>query len=83
MSIAIVTGAAGLVGSEAARHFGERGIDSVGLSNASRNVVRSPLSARGRAVSLGPPSSGVADLGYLDGSFGGARAPQSQSLQDQ
>lgn len=37
MSVAIVTGAAGLVGSEAARHFAERGLDVVGIDNDMRS----------------------------------------------
>ena len=38
MSIAIVTGAAGLIGSEAAAHFAEMGMDVVGIDNDMRRV---------------------------------------------
>lgn len=38
MSVAIVTGAAGLIGSEAARFFGARGLDVVGIDNDLRRV---------------------------------------------
>lgn len=36
MSIAIITGSAGLVGSEATRHFSSRGLDIVGIDNDMR-----------------------------------------------
>ena len=36
MSIAIVTGSAGLIGSEASRHFAEEGMDVVGIDNDMR-----------------------------------------------
>jgi len=36
MSVAIVTGAAGLIGSEASRHFAEQGLDVVGIDNDMR-----------------------------------------------
>jgi CDP-paratose 2-epimerase len=38
MSIAIITGAAGLIGSEAALYFGEAGMDIVGVDNDMRRV---------------------------------------------
>ena len=38
MSIAVITGSGGLIGSEAAIHFGELGIDVVGLDNDMRRV---------------------------------------------
>lgn len=38
MSIAIITGSAGLVGSEASRHFSSRGLDIVGIDNDMRAV---------------------------------------------
>lgn len=36
MSVAIITGSAGLIGSEAARHFAEQGLDIVGIDNDMR-----------------------------------------------
>ncbi len=36
MSVAIITGSAGLIGSEAARYFAERGLDVVGVDNDMR-----------------------------------------------
>ena len=36
MTIAIVTGAAGLVGAAAVKHFAERGMDVVGIDNDMR-----------------------------------------------
>ena len=33
MSVALVTGSAGLIGSEAARHFASLGLDVVGIDN--------------------------------------------------
>ena len=38
MSLVVITGSAGLVGSEAARHFGELGLDVVGIDNDMRRV---------------------------------------------
>ena len=38
MSVAVVTGSAGLIGSEAAVHFAERGLDVVGVDNDMRRV---------------------------------------------
>ncbi len=38
MSIALITGSAGLVGSEATRHFAKRGMDIVGVDNDMRSV---------------------------------------------
>jgi len=38
MSVALITGAAGLIGSEAALHFAERGFDVVGIDNDMRRV---------------------------------------------
>jgi CDP-paratose 2-epimerase len=38
MSVAIVTGSAGLIGSEAAAHFAGRGLDVVGIDNDMRGV---------------------------------------------
>jgi CDP-paratose 2-epimerase len=38
MSIALITGSAGLIGSEAAIHFAERGLDVVGIDNDMRRV---------------------------------------------
>ncbi len=42
MSVAIITGAAGLIGSEAALHFGGLGLDVVGLDNDMRSVFFGP-----------------------------------------
>ena len=36
MSVAVVTGAAGLIGSEAVRHFASLGLDVVGIDNDMR-----------------------------------------------
>jgi CDP-paratose 2-epimerase len=38
VTVAIITGAAGLIGSEAALHFGELGLDVVGIDNDMRRV---------------------------------------------
>ncbi|HEY0758405.1 MAG TPA: NAD-dependent epimerase/dehydratase family protein [Acidisarcina sp.] len=38
MSVAVVTGSAGLIGSEAARHFAESGMQVVGIDNDMRSV---------------------------------------------
>jgi CDP-paratose 2-epimerase len=37
MSLAIITGSAGLIGSEAARHFAQQGLDVVGIDNDMRS----------------------------------------------
>jgi CDP-paratose 2-epimerase len=42
MSVAIITGAAGLIGSEAARHFAEDGWDVVGIDNDMRALFFGP-----------------------------------------
>ena len=42
MSVAVITGAAGLIGSEAALHFGELGLDIVGIDNDMRQVFFGP-----------------------------------------
>lgn len=42
MSIAIITGSAGLVGSEASRHFSSRGLDVVGIDNDMRALFFGP-----------------------------------------
>lgn len=36
MSVAIITGSAGLIGSESARHFADRGLDVIGIDNDMR-----------------------------------------------
>lgn len=38
MSVALITGSAGLIGSEAARHFAEQGLDVVGVDNDMRQT---------------------------------------------
>ncbi len=38
MSVAIITGSAGLIGSEATRHFAQRGMDVVGIDNDMRRT---------------------------------------------
>jgi CDP-paratose 2-epimerase len=38
MSVAVISGSAGLIGSEAARYFGELGLDIVGIDNDMRRV---------------------------------------------
>src|SRR5690349_14029144 len=38
MSVVLITGSAGLIGSEAARHFANRGMDVVGIDNDMRAV---------------------------------------------
>ena len=38
MSIAIITGSAGLIGAEAARFFADRGLDVVGIDNDMRRL---------------------------------------------
>ena len=45
MSLLVVTGSGGLVGSEAALHFGEMGFDVVGLDNDLRRVFFGPESS--------------------------------------
>jgi CDP-paratose 2-epimerase len=42
MSVALITGSAGLVGSEAALHFGKRGMHVVGIDNDSRHHFFGP-----------------------------------------
>jgi CDP-paratose 2-epimerase len=42
MSVAIITGAAGLIGSEAARHFARQGLDVVGIDNDMRQRFFGP-----------------------------------------
>ena len=42
MSVAIVTGSAGLIGSEAARHFANLGLDVVGIDNDMRRYFFGP-----------------------------------------
>jgi len=38
MGVAIITGSSGLIGSEAARHFSQKGLDIVGIDNDMRSV---------------------------------------------
>jgi len=38
MSVAVITGSAGLIGSEAARHFSQKGMDVAGIDNDMRSV---------------------------------------------
>src|SRR4051812_10433986 len=42
MSVAIVTGSAGLIGSEASRHFANQGLDVVGIDNDMRSAFFGP-----------------------------------------
>lgn len=42
MSVAVITGSSGLIGSEAAIHFGELGLDVVGVDNDMRQVFFGP-----------------------------------------
>jgi len=42
MSIAIITGSAGLIGSEATRHFAEQGLDIIGIDNNLRRTFFGP-----------------------------------------
>jgi len=42
MAIAIITGSAGLIGSEAARHFAGKGMDVIGIDNNMRSVFFGP-----------------------------------------
>ena len=42
MAVALVTGAAGLIGSEAARHFGDLGLDVAGIDNDLRGYFFGP-----------------------------------------
>ena len=42
MTVAIITGAAGLIGSEAALHFGNLGLDVVGIDNDQRQIFFGP-----------------------------------------
>jgi CDP-paratose 2-epimerase len=42
MTVAVITGAAGLIGSEAATHFGGLGLDVVGIDNDMRRVFFGP-----------------------------------------
>ncbi|MEO8494726.1 MAG: NAD-dependent epimerase/dehydratase family protein, partial [Planctomycetota bacterium] len=37
MSVAVITGSAGLIGSEAVRHFANAGLDVVGIDNDMRS----------------------------------------------
>lgn len=47
MSVAVITGAAGLIGSEAALHFGGLGLDVVGIDNDMRQVFFGPDGSTG------------------------------------
>ncbi|MGY8686187.1 MAG: NAD-dependent epimerase/dehydratase family protein, partial [Verrucomicrobiales bacterium] len=38
MSLAIITGSAGLIGSEASKHFANQGLDVIGIDNDMRKV---------------------------------------------
>ena len=38
MTIAVITGSAGLIGSEAARHFAGQGLDVIGVDNDMRKM---------------------------------------------
>ncbi|MGD9934691.1 MAG: NAD-dependent epimerase/dehydratase family protein [Dehalococcoidia bacterium] len=42
MTVAVITGAAGLIGSEAALHFGAQGLDVVGIDNDMRRIFFGP-----------------------------------------
>ncbi len=42
MAVAIITGSAGLIGSEAARFFAARGLDIVGIDNDMRSYFFGP-----------------------------------------
>ncbi len=42
MSVAVITGAAGLIGSEAVRHFAEIGLEICGIDNDMRRVFFGP-----------------------------------------
>ena len=37
MSVAVITGSAGLIGSEAVRHFAGQGLDVIGIDNDMRS----------------------------------------------
>ena len=45
MTIAVVTGSAGLIGSEAARHFAERGLEVLGIDNDMRSTFFGPTAS--------------------------------------
>lgn len=45
MSVAIITGSAGLIGSEAARHFAAKGMDVVGIDNDMRSYFFGPAAS--------------------------------------
>jgi CDP-paratose 2-epimerase len=47
MSVAVITGASGLIGSHAADHFGELGFDIVGIDNDMRGVFFGPEASTG------------------------------------
>src|SRR5439155_2793495 len=48
MAIAVITGSAGLIGSEAAKHFLEQGLDVVGIDNDLRQYFFGPSASTAR-----------------------------------
>ena len=50
MSVALVTGSAGLIGSEAVRHFAGLGLDVVGIDNDMRSQFFGPEASTARNV---------------------------------
>ena len=56
MSVALVTGSAGLIGSEAVRHFAGLGLDVVGIDNDMRAAVLRRRRRRPRGTCCGSPA---------------------------
>ena len=55
MSVALITGSAGLVGSEAALYFGALGMDVVGVDNDMRAYFFGPASTTRPSPKFAPP----------------------------
>ena len=71
MSIALITGSAGLIGSEAALHFAERGFDVVGVDNDMRRVF------------FGEDASTAWNRGQLERRLGGRYTHNDIDIRDQ
>jgi CDP-paratose 2-epimerase len=70
LSLVVITGSAGLVGSEAARHFGGLGLDVVGIDNDMRRVF------------FGEAASTAWNVGRLRGSLGKSYSHYDTDVRD-
>jgi len=71
MSVAIITGSAGLIGSEAAVFFADKGMDVVGIDNNMRQVF------------FGSEASTLLNRRRLEGQLGGKYHHHDQDIRDQ